>query len=144
MKHRISFTRVIALALALTLSCIAPASAANPLVGTWASTLNWENQSAGLLYSLQITADGHLHQHVMNHVGMAYDLFGTYRFDGKTLTWKWTDYAPKKLCLPGVPCTALPVPEPLGISHSARITFRNAKFFVGTGSDGSSMNWIRN
>ena len=122
----------------------APATAATPIVGAWASTQNWDNQAAGLYFTLQITADGHVHERVMNHQGMAYDMFGTYRLAGSTLQWKYTDYAPRKLCIvAGGPCQAMRAPEPLGVSHTATIRFNNANMFTGTGSDGTTMIWVR-
>lgn len=122
----------------------AAAPAAGPLIGTWASTLDWENQDVGLYSVLTFAGNGRVRVHVMNHKGMAYDLFGTYRVDaaGRTVRFVWTDYAPRQICVGGN-CTPMRSPSPLGVQHTSRIQFRNANFFVGTTEDGTSANWIR-
>ncbi len=131
-------------AVVLALLCAGPASAANPIVGTWSSTLDWENQQAGLLSVLTIAGDGHVRVHVMNHLGMAYDLFGTYRMDpaGRTMRFSWTDYAPKRICVGGN-CTPMGPPQRLGVPHTSRISLRNANSFIGTTEDGTSTTWFR-
>jgi hypothetical protein len=131
-------------AVVLVLLCIAPASAGNPLVGTWSSTTDWGNQAAGLYSVLAIGADGHVRVHVMNHVGMAYDLFGSYRLDstGRTMRFTWTDYSPKRICAGGN-CTPIGPPQRLGVTHTSRIQFQNPNFFIGTTEDGTSAKWIR-
>ena len=133
-----------ACAAVLALLCFFPATAANPLVGTWSSTLDWGNQAAGLLSVLTIGADGRVRVHVMNHQGMAYDLFGSYRMDpaGRTMRFAWTDYAPKRICVGGN-CTPMGPPQRLGIPHTSRIRFQNPNFFIGTTEDGTSTKWIR-
>ena len=130
--------------LLLALLCVTPASAGNPLVGTWSATVDWANQSAGLLFTMQLGADGHVREHVMNHMGMAYDLAGTYQIDaaGKTMHWTWTDYSPKRICLGGN-CTAMGAPVPLHVANSARIQIQSANYFIGIGGDGTAMKWIR-
>ena len=74
-------------AVVLAVLVAAPASATNSLIGNWSSKLNWENQQTGLYSVLTIAGNGHVRVHVMNHMGMAYDLFGTYRMDatGRTM-----------------------------------------------------------
>jgi hypothetical protein len=131
-------------AVVLALLCIAPASAAGPLAGTWSSTLDWENQQAGLYSVLAIGADGHIRVHVMNHMGMAYDLLGSYRMDatGRTMRFTWTDYSPKRICVGGN-CTPMGPPQRLGVAHTSRIQFQNPNSFIGTTEDGASTNWIR-
>ena len=133
-----------ACALALMLLVAVPASAGGSLIGNWASTLDWENRQAGLYSVLTIAGNGRVRVHVMNHMGMAYDLFGTYRMDaaGRTMRFVWTDYAPKQICVGGN-CTPMRSPAPLGVQHTSRIAFRNPNSFVGTTEDGTSTNWIR-
>ena len=128
----------------LALLWIAPAWASNPLVGNWSTTIDWDNRTAGLYVTLAIGADGHVRERVMNHVGMAYDLFGTYRTDaaGRTMRFIWTDYSPKRICVGGN-CTPMGPPQPLGTAHTSRIRFQNPNFFIGTTEDGTSTKWIR-
>jgi hypothetical protein len=47
--------------LILALLCINPAWAANPLVGNWSSTVDWDNQAAGLYQVMSISAGGQIH-----------------------------------------------------------------------------------
>jgi hypothetical protein len=140
MRHLVAAARGVVLALL----CIAPASAGSPLVGSWSSTLDWGNQQAGLYSVLAIGADGHVRVHVMNHMGMAYDLMGTYRMDaaGRTMRFVWTDYSPRRICVGGN-CTPMGPPAPLGVAHTSRIQFQNPNFFIGTTEDGASTKWIR-
>ena len=128
----------------LALLWIGPALAGSSLVGNWSSTIDWENRKAGLYVTLAITADGRLRERVMNHMGMAYDLIGTYRMDaaGHTMRFVWTDYSPKRICVGGN-CTPIGSPQPLHIAHTSRIQSRNANFFIGTAEDGTSAKWIR-
>ena len=128
----------------LALLCFAPASAGSPLVGNWSSTIDWGNRQAGLYVTLAIGADGRLHERVMNHMGMAYDLIGTYRMDptGRVMRFVWTDYAPKQICVGGN-CTPMGPPQPLGVAHTNRIRSQNPNFFIGTTDDGTSAKWIR-
>ena len=95
----------------LALLCVAPASAASPLAGNWSSTIDWNNQAAGLYQVMALTANGQIHVHVMNHRGMAFDMFGTYKMDptGKTMRFTWTSYAPKQICAGGN-CTPMRSP----------------------------------
>jgi hypothetical protein len=140
MRHLAAAARGVVLALLW----IAPAWAGSPLVGNWSSTLDWGNQQAGLYSVLTIGADGHVRVHVMNHMGMAYDLIGTYRMDatGRTMRFVWTDYSPRRICVGGN-CTPMGPPAPLGVAHTSRIQFQNPNFFIGTTEDGTSTNWIR-
>jgi hypothetical protein len=128
----------------LALLCTAPASAGSPIAGTWSSTIDWGNRQAGLYVTLAIGADGHLRERVMNHMGMAYDLIGTYRMDatGRIMRFTWTDYAPKRICVGGN-CTPMGQPQRLGIAHTSRIKWLNPNFFIGTTDDGASTKWTR-
>jgi hypothetical protein len=128
----------------LALLCVAPASAGTPLAGIWSSTIDWGNRKAGLYVTLGIAPGGGLRERVMNHAGMAYDLIGTYRMDatGRIMRFRWTDYAPKRICVGGN-CTPIGPPQPLGIAHTSRIRMRNPNFFIGTTEDGTSTKWIR-
>ena len=128
----------------LALLFVAPAAAGSSLVGNWSSTLDWENRQAGLYSVLTIAGNGHVRVHVMNHIGMAYDLFGTYRMDatGRTMHFVWTDYSPRRICVGGN-CTPMGPPQPLGVAHTSRIQFQNPNFFIGTTEDGTSTKWIR-
>jgi len=130
--------------LLLALLCVAPAWAANPLVGNWSSTVDWDNQAAGLYQVMSISANGQIHIRVMNHKGMAFDVFGTYKMDatGKTMRFTWTSYSPKQICVGGN-CTPMRSPYPLGVAYTSRIQFQNANSFIGTTSDGTSTNWLR-
>jgi hypothetical protein len=131
-------------ALVLALLVAAPASAGSSLTGSWASTLDWGNQQAGLYSVLTIANNGRVRVHVMNHLGMAYDLFGTYRMDaaGRTMRFVWTDYSPRRICVGGN-CTPMGPPQRLGVQHTSRIQFQNPNFFIGTTEDGTSTKWIR-
>jgi hypothetical protein len=86
-----------------------------------------------------------IHVRVMNHKGMAFDVFGTYKMDatGKIMRFTWTSYAPKQVCGVGVGCTPLRPPYPLGVAYTSRIQFQNANSFTGTTSDGTSTIWLR-
>jgi hypothetical protein len=128
----------------LALLYVAPAPASSPLVGSWSTTIDWENRKAGLYIILAITADGRIRERVSNHAGMAYALAGTYRMDaaGQTMRFTWTDYSPKAICVGGN-CTRMGPPEPLGVAHTSRIRFGNPNFFIGTTDDGTSTKWIR-
>jgi hypothetical protein len=139
MKRRslLAFT----LGASLALSAAAQAAQSNPLVGIWATQVNW-NTPGGLYFTLGFTGN-QLHERVMNHNGMAYDLLGTYSFDGKTMVYKWKSYAPKQLCIGNGPCQAVKAPEPIGVSHTSKIQFQSANSFVGTSSDGVTMQWTR-
>ena len=140
MRHFVPAARGVVLALFL----IAPAWAGSPLVGNWSTTIDWDNRQAGLYVTLAIGADGRLRERVMNHAGMAYDLFGTYRMDatGRTMRFVWTGYSPKRICVGGN-CTPIGPPQPLGIAHTSRIHWENPNFFTGTTEDGASAKWIR-
>jgi|GEM_PF-6946261 len=130
--------------MAVALLCLAPALAGNSLVGTWAAPINWGNQASGLFYTLQLTGDGHIREHVMNHMGMAYDLVGTYQLDtaGRTLRWTWRDYSPKRICVGGN-CTPMGAPEKLKVLNTVRIQIQNANYFIGIATDGTTTNWTR-
>lgn len=80
----------------------------------------------------------------MNHMGMAYELIGTYRMDatGRTMRFTWTDYSPKRICVGGN-CTPMGPPQLLGVAHTSRIQFQNPNFFIVTTDDGTSTKWIR-
>lgn len=140
MRAFVAAARGVVLALLLA----APASAASPVVGNWSSTVNWDNQASGLYQVMALTANGQIHVRVMNHHGMAFDVFGTYKLDptGKTMRFSWTTYAPKQVCSP-VGCSQLRPPYPLGVTYSSTIRFQNANAFVATASDGTSVIWLR-
>jgi len=144
MKRLPATARALVLALGCALLTVSPATAAGPLSGTWSSTYDWGNQAAGLYSVMAIGADGHIRVHVMNHLGMAYDLLGTYRMDatGQTMRFTWTDYSPKRICVGGN-CTPMGPPAKLGVAHTSRIRFLNPNSFIGTTEDGASTNWIR-
>jgi hypothetical protein len=131
-------------AVVLALLFAAPAAASSSLIGNWSSTLNWENQQSGLYSVLTIAGNGQVRVHVMNHMGMAYDLLGSYRMDaaGRTMRFTWTDYSPKRICVGGN-CTPMGPPQRLGVAHTSRIQFQNPNSFIGTTEDGASTNWIR-
>ena len=139
MRHLIAAASGVVLALLFI-----GAASANTLVGTWSSTVDWENRQAGLYSVLAIGTGGHLHVRVTNHVGMAYDLFGTYRMDaaGRTMRFMWTDYSPKRICVGGN-CTRIGPPQRLRVEHTSRIRFQNPNFFIGTTEDGTSTKWVR-
>jgi hypothetical protein len=132
------------LGLALVLLAGGRAQAASPLAGNWASTINWDNQASGLYQVMALGANGSIHVRVMNHHGMAFDMFGTYKVDasGKTMHFVWTTYSPKQVCSP-VGCTPLRSPYPLGVTYTSGIRFQNANAFVATASDGTSLIWLR-
>src|SRR5579864_4775158 len=109
------FTTMAAAALTWMVATVSVASAMepnNPLVGSWATTIDWDNGAAGLYITLVITPDGRLHERVQNRRGQAYDLFGGYEADADRglFRYEWTDYAPKQLCLPVSGCTPAPLP----------------------------------
>jgi len=141
MRAFVAAARGVVLALLFT----GPAFAANPLVGNWSSTVNWDNQASGLYQVMQLGATGAIRVRVMNHKGMAFDMFGTYTMDstGKIMHFTWTSYAPKQICGIGVGCTPLRPPFPLGVTYTSRIQFQNANSFIGTASDGTSTIWLR-
>ncbi len=128
----------------LALLLVAPVSAGSPLVGNWSSTIDWTNQAAGLYQVMALGANGQIHVRVMNHKGMAFDMFGTYKMDaaGKTMRFSWTSYSPKQMCIGGN-CTPMRSPYPLGVTYTSGIRFQNANAFTATGSDGSSVIWLR-
>lgn len=135
---------VIVRGLVLALLWMAPTSAADPLVGTWSSTVDWGRGQRGLYSVLTIGAAGRLRVHVMNNMGMAYDMLGKYRMDarGRTMRYAWIDYAPKRICVGGN-CTPMRSPQRLGVTHTSRIRFVTPNLFIGTTDDGASTRWTR-
>jgi len=132
------------LVLILTLLCMAPAGARTPIIGTWSTTVDWDNRQAGLAITLSIGTGGRIRERVMNHDGMSYDLMGRYRMDaaGATMHFTWVDYSPKQICVGGN-CTPMGPPQPLGLPHTSHIRFRGPNFFIGTTEDGVSLPWVK-
>jgi len=108
------------------------------LVGTWSATVNW-NLPSGLLITTSFMPNGSIQSTTQNHMGMSFTLVGTYQFNAaqSTLSYKWSDYAPKQTCVGGF-CTPAPVPAPMGVVTTNSIRFLSATQFVATSSDGST------
>jgi hypothetical protein len=58
------------------------------------------------------------------------------------MRFTWTSYSPKQICVGGN-CTPMHSPYPLGVAYTSRIRFQNANSLIATGSDGSSVDWLR-
>jgi hypothetical protein len=127
---------VASLAAAFSIALTATAAQAQSLVGTWSTTIDW-NEPSGIMITSSFTADGHLQATTQNHMGQSYMLAGIYQLSGGVLQFKWTDYAPKQICA-GY-CTPAPPPAPLGVVNSESIRFLNPNQFVATAQGGSAV-----
>jgi hypothetical protein len=84
----------------LALTFAAATGQAQPLVGTWSTTVNW-NLPSGIMITSSFTPDGHLQSTTQNRMGQSFMLSGSYQFDtGQgVLRYQWQDYAPKQACV---------------------------------------------
>lgn len=117
----------------------------SPIVGTWLTT--WFPNTPAVIYvTLAIAPDGRLREHLMNRLGVAYDLFGTYRFDPAQGIVRsiFTDWAPKETCTPMGACIRFTPPQgQLGDPITARVFFPNPNLMIERFSDGTTMTWGR-
>jgi hypothetical protein len=122
----------------LALTFAAATGQAQPLVGTWSTTVNW-NLPSGIMITSSFTPDGHLQSTTQNRMGQSFMLSGSYQFDtGQgVLRYQWQDYAPKQTCV-GTFCTPTPAPAPMGVVTTNSIRFLNVNQFVASSSDGST------
>ncbi len=112
------------------------------LVGTWSATVNW-NLPSGLLITTTFMPNGAIQSTTQNRMGMSFTLVGAYQFNAaqSTLSYKWSDYSPKQICVGGN-CTPAPVPAPMGVATTSSIRFLSATQFVAT-SSGGSLTYVR-
>jgi hypothetical protein len=133
------------LLLALLLSARAAAQD-NPLAGTWATVLNPD--TPGVIYlTLVFAPNGDMRERMMNRLGITIDLTGTYRFDrGRgLLSFTWTDYAPRQLCIANGPCQSVSPPPFVSFKtpQTSHITFEGGNFMIGTDPNGATLSWTR-
>ena len=117
----------------------------SPLVGTW-TTAWFPNTPAVIYVTLLIAPNGQLREHLMNRLGVAYDLFGTYQFDPVRGVFRFifTDWAPKETCTPMGTCLRFTPPQgQLGVENTAQVSFPNPNLMIGRAADGTTMTWGR-
>lgn len=119
-----------------------PAQSSQALVGAWSTTINW-NLPSGLLITTTFMPNGAIQSTTQNRMGMSFTLVGAYQFNAaqSTLSYKWSDYSPKQICVGGN-CTPAPVPAPMGVATTSSIRFLSATQFVAT-SSGGSLTYVR-
>lgn len=130
--------------LALFLGAAASAQT-SPAVGIWTTT--WFPNTPAVIYvTLVIAPDGRLREHLMNRLGVAYDLFGSYRFDPvQGISHAiFTDWAPKQTCTPMGTCLRFTPPQgQIGAEITAQFSFPNPNLMIERGSDGTTITWVR-
>jgi hypothetical protein len=116
---------------------IASSAAAQTIVGAWSAHVNWSASGQSQIVMV-LGADGRIETTTAN-ADVAFRLSGAYRYDPahSVLQYRWSDYAPKKICVDD-DCRPAPPPAPMGLTMTDRIHFLNANAFVASSSDGST------
>lgn len=114
------------------------AQPSQPLVGTWSATINW-NLPSGIMITTSFLPNGTVQSTTQNRMGMSFMLTGVYQFNAaqSTLSYKWSDYSPKQICVGGN-CTPAPVPAPMGVVTTNTIRFLSPNQFVATSNDAAT------